>query len=226
MLRSPGFDVVVGENLDRDRMVGMLSELSAKVNPGDVVLFYFAGHGIALDGSNYILPSDVPDLQTGDELRIRSRTIAGIEIVPALRERGARIAILILDACRDNPYRAGVGRTAGQSRGLVRLLQPTTGVFSLYSAGFGQTALDRLSDTDSDPNSVFTRALLPLLGKPGLELNRLALDVRKQTFALAATVKGGHVQFPAFYNELLDEYYLAGRDTAISPDRPPVPLCG
>src|SRR5262249_47786715 len=87
----------------------------------------------------------------------------------------------------------------------------TTGVFSLYSAGFGQTALDRLSDNDPDPNSVFTRVLVPQLTKPGLELTRLALDTRKQVFALAATTPDHHAQFPAFYNELLDEVYLAGQ---------------
>src|SRR5436853_614012 len=82
----------------------------------------------------------------------------------------------------------------GCERGLGRI-EPAQGVFTLYSAGLGQTALDRLGPNDGNSNSVFTRALLPLLSKPGLDLTALAQDVREDVAKLAGSI--GHAQTPA-----------------------------
>ena len=68
--------------------------------------------------------------------------------------------VVMLDACRDNPFRQpGLTRSIGGEAGLVRGRE-AEGVFSIYSAGFGQTALDTLGASDASPNSVFTRALI------------------------------------------------------------------
>jgi hypothetical protein len=120
-----------------------------------------------------------------------------------------RVAVVVLDACRNNPLRRpGVTRAIGGERGLVRS-DPVRGVFSLYSAGVGQTALDRLGDNDPNPNSVFTRVLLPTLSKPGLDLGALAVEVREEVAQLAASI--GHDQRPAYYDETIGgRVYLAG----------------
>jgi len=82
-----------------------------------------------------------------------------------LQQKGAATVILILDACRDNPFAVKGKRAIGMTRGLTRM-DPAEGMFVLFSAGQGQSALDRLSDTDANPNSVFTRTLLVEMETP------------------------------------------------------------
>ena len=86
-------------------------------------------------------------------------------MIERLRANGASNVILVLDACRNNPFRTSEGRSLGGARGLARQETPQ-GVFLLFSAGFGEEALDRLPGKDPDPNSVFTRTLVPLLDRP------------------------------------------------------------
>jgi caspase domain-containing protein len=85
---------------------------------------------------------------------------------------------------RDNPFAADGTRSVGGTRGLVRVEAPE-GTFVMYSAGAGQTALDGLSDSDVDANSVFTRSLVQLIKTPGLRLQEVALKVREQMVELA-----------------------------------------
>jgi hypothetical protein len=61
------FEVILGENLDRGALVGKLNEFVQRLTPGDTAFFFFSGHGVALDGVNYILPADVPDITAGQE---------------------------------------------------------------------------------------------------------------------------------------------------------------
>ena len=96
--------------------------------------------------------------------------------------------ILILDACRDNPFALKGKRSIGLTRGLTRM-DPAEGMFVLFSAGQGQSALDRLSDTDESPNSVFTRALLKELEEPGLSMVQIAKRTQSQVKELAAKVR-------------------------------------
>jgi hypothetical protein len=82
-------------------------------------------------------------------------------------------------------------------------------VFSLYAAASGQAALDRLYDGDPSPNSVFSRVLVPLLAKPGVDLRDLAFEVREEVARIARTA--GYVQRPAYYDETIGgRVYLAG----------------
>ena len=77
--------------------------------------------------------------------------------------------MIVIDACRDNPFPKRGTRSLGATRGLA-VKEPAEGVFSIYSAGFGQEALDRLPGTDASPNSVFTRVFVEQLKKPGVNL--------------------------------------------------------
>jgi hypothetical protein len=88
----------------------------------------------------------------------------------------------------------------------------------MYSAGTGQEALDRLNDTDTDPNSIYTRTLLPLLKTPGLSLSDIAKKVKAKVRDLAQNV--GHDQTPAYYDEIIGDFFLAGKmDVSTSPER-------
>lgn len=197
-LEKIGFTVIRGENLDRQGMIDSIFDFTRRVEPGDTALFFYAGHGVAIGGGNYLLPSDVRSANPGEEARVRNMAIGEADIIADLQERKARVSVLVLDACRDNPFRQPGTRSAGQDRGLARVTE-AQGVFAIYSAGFGQSALDGLGDGDASQNSVFTRVLVPAMQKPGVHLADLMIDVRQEVSALAASV--GREQDPAYYDQ-------------------------
>jgi uncharacterized caspase-like protein len=204
-LTNIGYDVVSVENPDRRTLSKKLSELQSKIKPGDNALFYFAGHGVALGGENILIAADMPKPNSGDEDLVRDEGFSVDEIVRRIQKQGAKTAFLVLDACRDNPFEAGGTRSIGGTRGLEKTDAPS-GVFVLFSAGIGQAALDRLSDADSNPNSVFTRKLLPVLGTKGLTLTGVAKSVQKEVAELAATIN--HAQQPAYYDQIIGEVVI------------------
>lgn len=203
-----GFDVLTLYDASRREINSAVSTLAGQIEPGDEVLFYFAGHGIEVDGRNYLLPSDVPVVNYGDESFLTGESIPAGRILDTFQRKGARTTVMVLDACRNNPFAQDGKRAVGGSRGLVRM-EPPEGAFILYSAGAGQTALDRLSDDDENPNSVFTRALLPRLQEQGMSLHDLAKQVRRDVQQLASTVN--HEQFPAYYDQMSGDMYLSSQ---------------
>ncbi len=204
-LEGLGFEVVLARNASRREISKKLGEIETRIAPGDTVLFYFAGHGVAIGGDNILVPADMPLPEQGGEGIVRDEGFAVDGIVRRLRSRGAGATLLILDACRNNPFEESGTRNIGGTRGLTRI-EAASGVFVLMSAGTGQTALDRLPGEDANPNSVFTRSLLPLLAKPGMNHIALAKAVQKEVAGLAASA--GHAQQPAYYDEILGEIVL------------------
>jgi poly(3-hydroxybutyrate) depolymerase/Flp pilus assembly protein TadD len=194
-----GFEVIHVENADRRTMNRKLAELTGKIGRGDTAFFFFAGHGIAIRDTNYLLPVDTPQAREGQEGLITREAIGADVILDALQDRGAKVSLLVLDACRDNPFKTANSRGVGGARGLSQM-PAAEGVFVLYSAGFGQTALDRLSDDDKNPNSVFTRTFVKLLERPGLSLQELAKITQGEVRKLAASIN--HVQMPAYYDQV------------------------
>lgn len=224
-LEEIGFTVITGENLTRRNMNRRLADLLGAIAPGDQVFFYFAGHGVALGAENYLIPSDMPKPGTGQQSLVRDEGYAVSSLVNRVRERGASSTIFVLDACRDNPF-ASVGvRSIGGTRGFTRMEAPS-GVFLLFSAGIGQTALDRLPGNDVNPNSVFTRKLVPLLKTPGLTHVSLAKQVQEEVDALARKV--GHQQQPAYYDQIIGNIVLrpgtASEGPATKTKRPQAPI--
>ena len=130
--------------------------------------------------------------------------------------RICRIAALapwsfVLDACRDNPFKTGTTRSLGGARGLAQGTPPE-GVFVLYSAGVGQSALDRMSDNDADPNSVFTRIFLKEIQKKDTPLVAIAKTTQVAVRDLSQTVS--HTQVPAYYDQIIGQLYLASESAA------------
>lgn len=224
-LKTLGFEVDLGLDLGRFDLNLKLQDFANRISPGDTAAFFFAGHGVQIGGLNYLLPSDAPKIGDGQRNLLRSESIRVDGIVDIIRKRGARLSLLVLDACRNNPFKNSRGRSIGGGRGLARV-EPPEGTLVLFSAGAGQVALDRLSDDDAHPNSVFTRTVLPLLQEKGLELSTLTRRVKRDVRALAKTVR--HIQTPAVYNEVIGDVFLAGRSIAVEPKaekpRPPVSL--
>ena len=202
-LTNVGFTVIPAIDVTRREMNRQLQVFANTVKPGDVALLFYAGHAIEIEGENYLLPVDIPDAEPGQETFVRSEAISLNRILDRMRSTGARLNIAMLDACRDNPFAAANGRSVGGTRGLSRIAAPQ-GTFVMYSADAGQSALDRLNDTDPDPNSVFTRNLLPLLNKPGMDLVEMARQTRRNVNKLAMTV--GHEQTPAYYDSIIGTF--------------------
>ncbi len=222
-LQKLGFSVTVmgqGTTVTQDLFLRKFAAFTQSIRPGDTVLFYFAGHGVGLNGVNYLVPADVPNLSDADQYMFRAHALAENDIRQRIQERGAAVTVLMLDACRNNPFRSS-DRAVSYARGL-EAIEPTNGVLTIYAAGYGQTALDRLSDNnDPNPNSVFTRVVLDELQKPGLNLIDFSEDVREKVATLARSV--GHDQVPAVDNQLLGgrSVYLQGNAPPIVP--PPAP---
>jgi len=201
-LRKLGFKVFVGENQSRRSMSEAFLAFDRSIELGDTALFFFAGHGFEIHGQNYLLPTDVPAATEGQEELVRDHSFAVERIVDRLQARGARISILVLDACRNNPFDRS-GTRALRGTGGLAPITPSEGVFVVFSAGAKQTALDRLTQNDPDPNSVFTRNFLRELATPALTLVQIAKRTQIDVKELAATVR--HQQTPAYYDQIVGD---------------------
>lgn len=201
-----GFEVVKVENAPRRTMNQKLVEFTGKIGRGDTAFFFFAGHGVEIRGVNYLLPVDTPEARDNEEGLITGEGIPADSILERLQDRGAKVSLMVLDACRENPFKKPGSRGVGATRGLAQMTTPE-GVFVLYSAGVGQTALDRLSDSDPNPNSVFTRAFINVLSKPEQSIQSMAKITQQEVRRLAATVN--HPQMPAYYDQILGQFSLA-----------------
>jgi hypothetical protein len=204
-LEKIGFIVRRALNVDQRAMSRALAAFEAELQPGDRALFFYAGHGFEISGANYLLPTDVPAAQANQAGLVRDASFAVERVIDDIRARGAGVTILVLDACRDNPFalRTRAGAVQG---GLARVDAPD-GVFVLMSAGAKQEAIDRLSDNDGETNSVFTRMFLRELAKPGQTLVQIAKATQVGVKALAATVD--HEQTPAYYDEVVGDVVLS-----------------
>jgi uncharacterized caspase-like protein len=211
LLKDLGFEVIAKEDVTRSVFNSHWQDFLNKLMPGDIAAFYFAGHGVEFGGRSYLLPRDIPNLKPGRDELLRREALSLQEFLADLREKGTRLNLVILDACRDNPFEQGVGRSVGSRRGLA-ITEPPEGTFIMYSAGAGETALDRLDDRDRDPNSVYTRHLLPLLKSPDLSLTEVAEQVRVVVREMAARAQ--HRQTPAYYNQVVGHVCIAGGDCA------------
>jgi formylglycine-generating enzyme required for sulfatase activity len=209
-LRSAGFRVTVQTDLGREGMLSALRAFRGQVNGGDEAIFFFAGHGVELEGSNYLLPTDI----RGDSPeQVRDDAVPLQRVLDDLREKRARFSLAIIDACRNNPFQSR-GRSIG-GRGLAA---PTaaTGQMVLFSAGSGQIALDQLGPRDPVKNGVFTRVMLREMARPGVEVRELLRGVREEVAQLAGSV--GREQVPAIYDQALGRFYFQA-----GPVAPPAP---
>jgi hypothetical protein len=206
-----GFDVTYLENAGQDALTGGVSEFSGRVGKDDTVFIYFAGHGVSLDGENYILPADVAQPAAGGDATVAGSSVGYGGLIRTIQQKGARIVIAILDASRDNPFE---GAAIGLKRGLDRIDVPE-GAFLMLSAGLGQKSLDTLSATDDNPNSVFVRNLLIALKMQGL--TQIDMAKRVQADVSSAASASGQNQTPSYEDQLADLVTLnTGTDEVFS----------
>jgi uncharacterized caspase-like protein len=204
-LAGLGFSVITLENVQVDDFDVALSAFYESIGEGDIAFFFYAGHGIAADGVNYLLPVDMPEIKPSEVRRVERNAIDASRIVSEITARGALLAFVVLDACRDDPFPQHDTRGATKAGGLARM-SPDPGAFVIYSAGAGQTALDRLSPQDEDPNSIFTRKFWPILTTPGMPIVEIAKRTQVEVKSLADKVK--HDQAPAYYDQVIGQFYF------------------
>jgi len=171
MLTSLGFKVKVANNLDRPSMELVLSHFADAAVGADIALVYYAGHGIEVDGRNYLIPIDAK-LET--DRRISFEAISLHHVLAAL-EGVQGLRIVLLDACRNNPFLASMKVTAPSRSvewGLAAVEAPKSTLIS-FSAKEGTTAADGIGR-----NSPYASALLHTLNQPGLEIGLLFRRVR------------------------------------------------
>jgi len=199
-LSEVGYQVTKHLNVNEKGFKVALRDFRDKVQGGDEVLFFYAGHGVQLANANYLLPVDIK----GDsEEQIKDDAIQLQRFLEDMQDKKTKFALAVIDACRDNPFK-GQGRAIG-GRGLA----PTTaatGQMVMFSAGSGQQALDKLGPKDQDKNGLFTRIFVKEMRKPGVSVDRVLRNVRNQVVEQAKSV--GHEQTPALYDQSIGEFYF------------------
>ncbi|MGY3487214.1 putative caspase-like protein [Bradyrhizobium sp. USDA 4011] len=207
-LKNAGFDLVESRlNLTSSDMRRALRDFADQARDADIAVVYYAGHGIEIDGTNYLIPTDARlerDTDIYDEAFSLDRVLLAIEPAKQLR-------VVIVDACRNNPFADTMKRTVASraiSRGLARVEPAVSNTLIAFAAKAGLTALD-----GNSKNSPYATALVKYIAKPGLDLRRAFGFVRDDV--LQAT---GNRQEPYVYGS------LGGEDVALVPKaEEPVP---
>lgn len=201
IFKNAHFDVVESRrDLSTVEMRRTLRDFANKARDADVAVVYYAGHGIEVDGTNYLIPIDAQleqDTDVYDEAFALDRILIAVEPARQLR-------LVILDACRDNPFAKTMKRTLGSravGRGLAKVEPSSPNTMVAFAAKAGSTA----SDGDT-ANSPFATALVEHLTKPGLDLRKAFGFVRDDV--LKAT---GNKQEPFVYGS------LGGNDVSLVP---------
>jgi uncharacterized caspase-like protein len=203
-LRQMGFEVAEGVDLDRIAMTNLVVDFMRGAVGAKTALFFYAGHGIQIDGKNFMLPVDAR-LDTGD----LAAELTDMDMVLAGLDDQVRTNIVVLDACRDTPFAkrvadAGGSRSAALLAGLATPASLGAGVtrgagtLIAFATAPGQIALDGIGS-----NSPFSSALIRHLGTPGLELQQMLTRVRAD---VVAATNGRQV--PWSNSSLLGDVYL------------------
>lgn len=208
MFRSAGFDVVDSRsNLKAADMRKALRDFGNKSRDADIAVIYYAGHGIEMESTNYLIPVDA---QLESDTDVYDEAIALDRILVAV-EPAKRLRLVILDACRDNPFSKAMKRTAASrslGRGLAKVEPTSPNTMIAFAAKAGFTALD-----GDGKNSPFAEALVKNLPVPGLDLRKAFGFVRDEVMRATA-----NKQEPYIYGS------LGGEDVALVPAKPSLPL--
>jgi tetratricopeptide (TPR) repeat protein len=208
-LRDLGFTVDQVTNADLMQMEEAVTRLKNRLAAarGSYGFFYYAGHGVQSNGENYLIPvnANIPS-----EAYLRNRAVSMPVVLDELNAAGNTLNIVVLDACRDNPFS---WRRSG-TRGLQVVSNQPADSIIVYATSAGSTAADGIGR-----NGLFTTHLLNNLKKPGLSVRDLfdqtGADVRRAS---------NNVQVPAIYSQFFDVAYLGTRPAVVTPAPSPAPV--
>lgn len=219
-LRSLGFETVEGHDLDFDGMRSTLRDFARQARTADIATIFYAGHGIAVDGVNYLIPVDA---QLDDPVDWEFQVYDIEEFLRHVRHaKGA--SLIFLDACRDNPLAETLARSMGKStrsvggRGLARIDVDSgaSGMAIAFATSPGEVALDGEGD-----HSPFTSALLKYIGQPNTDISevmsRVTGDVFESTDRAQRPWINASLTGPVVLNPV-NTMGLAGTSNAVTPD--------
>ena len=192
-LKDLGFEVILKVNAGRREMDTAVEEFYQNLNRARVGLFYYAGHGMQIDGHNYLLPVDARIKSSAD---VKYRAVRAGWVLAKMEDSGTKVNIVVLDACRENPFRG----LRGMDRGLAPI-QSVRGSFIAYSTSPGSVARD-----GTGRNGVYTTYLLKNIDSPGLTVEEVFREVRK-----GVAEETNYEQIPWDSSSLMGAFYMAGR---------------
>ena len=193
VLAHLGFDVMAYKNADQTTMKRAIDEFGQRLKHYDVGLFFYAGHGIQAKGINYLIPVDA---SIHDETDVEFTCVDAGRILSRMEEARNRINIIILDACRDNPFERSWNRSA-RGRGLAKMDAPKGSIIA-YATEPGNTASD-----GSGRNGLYTGALLDEMQTPGIIIEKVFRQVRTRVLELS-----GEQQTPWESTSLTGDFYF------------------
>lgn len=196
-LKKAGFNVIYKPNVNLKEMQSSIRDFTSRLSAGDEAVFYYAGHGVQIKGANYLIPIDVKNV---NEAQVQDDALPLQRLLDDVEERKIKFSLLIIDACRNNPFKQS-GRSIG-TRGLAAV-NSARGQMIMYSASAGQEAIDKVDEKDK--HGVFTSIFLEEMEK-GVEIHEMTRSVRKRVAEIAKSVE--HEQTPALYDEATGDFYF------------------
>jgi uncharacterized caspase-like protein len=198
--RKLGFQVVDGYDLDIDQMRSKVSEFSAALSDSKSAVIYYAGHGISVDEENYLVPTDIV-LKSPTDLDLNAISVS---LLLKQMKRDDRVNIVILDACRDNPFAAVLARQKTRALVVERGLTPIDGDLARGTLiAFASDPKSSALDGPTGAHSPFTEAFLAHLFDAGVPIDTVMSRVRNDVWE-----KTGHHQLPWVNTSLIGEYEL------------------
>lgn len=193
ILEQLGFVVLEYENLNQTQLKKAIDEFGTKLKGYDVGLFYYAGHGIQAKGINYLVPVDA---NLTSEAQVEYDCVQAERVLALMEESGAKVKIVILDACRNNPFERSWTR-AVSGRGLAQMMAPS-GTLIAYSTAPNKTASD-----GSGNNSIYTASLLQNIAQENISIMQMFQNTR---FIVAQ--KSANEQIPWESTSLIGDFYF------------------
>ena len=198
--RKLGFQVVDGYDLDIDHMREKVSEFSAALTGAKSAVIYYAGHGVSVDEENYLIPTDIV-LKSPTDLDLNAISVS---LLLKQMKREDQVNIVILDACRDNPFAEALARQKTRSLVVERGLSPIDGDLARGTLiAFASDPKSAALDGPAGHHSPFTAAFLDHLFDPGVTIDTVMSRVRNEVWE-----KTGHRQLPWVNTSLIGEYEL------------------
>jgi uncharacterized caspase-like protein len=201
----------VRTNLDRKAMWSALDQFQTSIAKGDEVVFYYAGHGVQIRADSLLLPIDIE--ADNDDQVLRD----GINLVEVQDElKNARFALMVIDACRNNPFppKPGSTRSIGAPAGIVPI-EPARGNVILLSASRDQQALDEVPGVTTS-NGLFTYTLVQALKTPGVDVVQAMRNVREQVERQARLANPPREQRPALVEEMDGTFFFFPKAGVVS----------
>jgi hypothetical protein len=192
-LKQLGFEVTTVRDADLRRMHSAVDEFAARLRPGSIAFFYFAGHGMQINRTNYLVPVDFTAASADD---VAYEAYPADRIKDKLEGSGAQLRVMVLDACRNNPWK--YSRDAAE--GLAPMSVSAVGTLIAYATGDNNTA----ADNPSEANGLYTKYLIPALLSPGLNLRDVFQKAKEDVYQNST-----RRQNPTIYENIVGRYYLA-----------------